>query len=335
MKKKEIILADGTVIQTNPDDKGRRKNYIKEEVFIIGILLIPLAWWLFGFIYMTGESIILAFKEYIIVDYNTGTGYYVTAGQSGFANIISVFQDFVDPSRGSDLSTCLKNSFILWGINNGIILPINVVISFALHKKIYGQGVFKVILILPQIVSATVWVLIYSTLIRDGGAAIYGRLNDLNWVSPLETKGSDFWLLLVYQIWMTLANGMVIYTGAMSRVPDSLVEAGHLDGMKDFQEFIYIVIPLIFPTLSVVLTTAVTTIFTTSLPTYAFFGALQGSQKHLMTFGHYMFENAQNSASKTGYPMVSAVSLIMCLIATPFTLTVKHLLTKYGPTVEY
>lgn len=326
MKQKQLILSDGTVLTPVADTKQKRRRYLKEEAFIIGILIIPFLWWLFGFIYMTGESILMAFRTY-----DRYTESFHIAGQGGFANFIEAITDMTNPSQGGLLSICLSNSLILWSINTFVQLPISVIISFALHKKVYGQGAFKIILMLPSIISSSVWVLIYSYLMSDGLAAIYG-VPKINWLSPLKTPGVDFWLMIAYQLWLGLASGMVIYTGAMSRVPESLVEAGHLDGMRDFQEFIHIVIPLIFPTLSVVLTTAVMSIFTASLPTYQFFAG--NTRTGLYTFGHYMFAQVMGG-TEASWPLVSAISCITCLISTPFTMTTKHLLAKYGPTVEY
>lgn len=318
MKNNENFSADGTVAST--EKKAIKfSKYMKEEIFIICIIALPILWWALGFVMVTGDSIILAFKEYDRVT--------ETFTPAGFKNFLEVFKDFT--SDGGLLNISLKNSLLLWVINTFLTLPVSVLISFALHKKIYGAGAFKIILFLPQIVSSSVWVLIYSYFVDYG---IPNILGDPHMTSLLTNISTDLPLLLIYQQWLGFAGGMIIYTGAMSRIPDSLVEAGHLDGMKDIQEFFYIVIPLIFPTLSVVITTCVIGIFTSSLPTYQFFAGT--TRQGLYTFGHYMFQNVM-SGNEAGYPMVSAVSMVVCIIATPFTLVTKWLLEKYGPTVEY
>lgn len=318
MKNSENISTDDEKLSVERKPKKLSK-YAKEEIFIICIIALPILWWAFGFIATTGDSIILAFKEY---DRHTETFVYV-----GFENFVKVFKDFT--SEGGLLNISLKNSLMLWALNTFLTLPVSILISFALYKKVYGAGAFKVILFLPQIVSSSVWVLIYSYFVEYGIPTIAGIPN---MTSLLQDTSTDMLLLIVYQQWLGLAGGMIIYTGAMSRIPESLVEAGHLDGMKDIQEFIYIVIPLIFPTLSVVITTCVMGIFTSSLPTYQFFAG--NTRQGLYTFGYYMFRNVMDG-NETGYPMISAVSMVVCLIATPFTLVTKHLLEKYGPTVEY
>ena len=298
-----------------------RAKFIRHSIFAAAVLILPLAWWAFSFFFTTTDTILLAFKKY---DYDYSAYYWC-----GFDNIVSVINEML--GDGNTLNTSFRNSFLIWGINILFRLPVSVIISYSLYKKVAGTGAFKIILFLPSIVSGMVWVIIYKFLIEYGVPTILG-VNPREMTSLLNVQPTDLVLLIVYTEWLGLAANMVIYTGAMSRVPPSLVEAGQLDGLTDFKELIYIVLPLIFPTLSVVLTTAVIGIFTSSLPTYEFYG--QDTKPHLYTFGYYTFIKGFNQSPKE-IPMVSALSLIVSCLATPFTLLTRWALEKFGPTVEY
>lgn len=298
--------------------KKLKSRKFKEWLFVVGILIIPLLWWAFGFFYTTGDSILLAFKKYDVESES-----FVWCG---FTNFKTVFDEMFN---GGLLGLCFKNSLILWLLNTFVILPINVLMSFALYKKIYGHKFFTVLMFLPQVVSSMVWILIYKYFIEYG----YPLLTGYEGISLLKNPNTDFVTLMIYQIWISLASSMIIYTGAMSRIPPELVEAGKLDGLTDFGELIHIVLPLIFPTISVVLITCVMGIFTSSLPTYQFYGGLS-IRDGLYTFGHYMFAYVADGNSVM-YPMVSAVSFIVCLIAAPVTFLIKHLLGKVSSDVEF
>lgn len=307
---------------------GFKQQYIKEEIFIVSILIVPLLWWAIGFIYTTGDSIVLAFQKYD-ADKEAFVG-------NGFHNFVAVFKDL---GRGGELGICLKNSFLLWCVNTFITLPISLLISFALYKNVFGTSFFKVILFLPQVVSSMIWILVFKYFVEYGVPKLfpelYGRLSETGAALDFLTNPkTNFGTLMFYQQWMTLAGGMIIYTGAMSRIPPGLVEAGKLDGLTSLKEFFYITLPLMFPTLSVSLTTCVIGIFTATLPTYQFFDSGSTTPLHLWTFGHYMFAKVMKGTS-ADYPMVSAVSVVVMLIATPFTLLVRNLLEKYGPDTEY
>lgn len=298
--------------------RNLKSRTAKERLFATGILMIPLLWWAFGFFYTTGDSILLAFKKY-----NADTESFISCG---FENFSTVFKDMFE---GGLLGVCFKNSFILWSLNTFLILPINVMMSYALYKKIRGHKMFTVLMFLPQIVSSMVWILIYKYFIEYG----YPILSGYEGISLLKNPETDYLTLVIYQIWISLASGMIIYTGAMSRIPPQLTEAGKLDGLSDFGELIYIVLPLIFPTISVVLITCVMGIFTSSLPTYQFYGGLS-IRDGLYTFGHYMFAYVVDGNTAM-YPMVSAVSFIVCMVAAPVTFLIKHLLEKVSGDVEF
>lgn len=298
-----------------------RAKFIRESIFAAAILILPIAWWAFSFFYTTTDTILLGFKKF---DINLNSYYFC-----GFENFISVISDMI--SDGGILNTSFKNSLLIWGIHTFFTLPITVLVSYSIHKKVAGSGAFKIILFLPSIVSSMVWVIIYRYLVNYGIPTINGE-NPLYTTSLLSVYPYSLILLIVYTQWLGFAGNMVIYTGAMSRIPPSLVEAGQLDGLTDFKELIYIVLPLIFPTLSVVLTTAVIGIFTSSLPTYQFYG--QKTDDRLYTFGYYTFIKGFNR-DVAEIPLVSSLSMIVCLMATPFTLFTKWLLGKIGPTVEY
>ena len=320
-----------TTVEQKETKKKRsafRVQYIKEEIFIISILAIPILWWAFGFFWTTGESIWLAFQTYDVEK----EGYVA----NGFNNFSFVWKSI---ATGGELGICLKNSFMLWSINTFVTLPISLLISFALYKNVFGTGLFKVILFLPQIVSSMVWILVFKYFVEYGIPKLfpdlYVNLSETGAaLDLLQNPKTNLGTLMFYQQWMTLASGMIIYTGAMSRIPPGLVEAGQLDGMNTMQEFTRITLPLIFPTLSVVLTTAVISIFTATLPTYQFYDGGAKTPLHLWTFGHYTFAKVMNGTA-ADYPLVSAVSMIVTLIATPITLLVRNLLEKYGPQTEY
>ena len=136
----------------NKNINENKSKWIKETLFAVAIVILPLAWWAFSFFYTTFDTILLGFKSY---DRITQQVTWV-----GFENFGAVLKEMF--TRGELLNISLKNSFLLWGVRIFIALPISLLVSFALYKKVIGSEIFKVILFLPSIVSSMVWVLIYS-----------------------------------------------------------------------------------------------------------------------------------------------------------------------------
>ena len=54
----------------------------------------------------------------------------------------------------------------------------------------------------------------------------------------------------------------------------------------------------------------------------------------LNTFGYYMFVKTQQASSFSDYPFLSAMGLMMTLIAVPTTLAVRFAMRKIGPSVD-
>lgn len=300
--------------------KNHRMKHLKEKVFIWSIWILPIIVFVMMQLGSSIRSILLAFQDY---DISTGSYYWV-----GFQTLGQVFTDFVTNQL---IVVSIKNSMIIWLINTFIGIPIHLLVSFTIYKKVYGAEIYRVILFLPSIISGMVWILIYSYFVDYGVPVIMGN-PDL--MSFLKNPDTNFWTLLIYSQWLGFAGGLVVYTGAMSRIPASVVEYGKLDGLGYVREFISITIPLIFPTLSVTLITIATGMFMSSLPLYPFYGP--DAQEHLYSISYYMYIMVVGQTDNpVKFPFSAAMSLVISCVTVPLTLFMRHLVEKYGPSVEY
>ncbi len=293
----------------------RRKDWI----FILSIVIWPIICWCTLYLGAMGNQFIITFQNY---DPKTDTFYW-----SGFNNIVDFVTDVVgDP----ELSMAMKNSFILYLIGLLIDMPIAIIVAFCIYKKVWGAGFFKVVLLLPSMISSIIWVLIFKYFVEFGLPRVLG---DISMNSLITTPETAFGTMIFYSEWIGLAGNLILYTGAMSRVPVSLVEYGKLDGLGALKELWYITVPLIFPTITVFLVTGVVGIFTSSNAAYSFYG--QNAPLTVYTSGYYFFIKIFHATNYAEYPYVAASSTVFTLVATPITLFVKYMLEKYGPNVEY
>lgn len=290
----------------------------RDIVFLWAILIWPIINFCLLYIYVNFNMVLLAFKEYNVDK--------LTYEFNGLINFKRFFSDiFKDPI----LVKAGLNSLLVYGVG-WIQTPITLLVSFCIYKKIYGASIFRVILFLPSIISGMVWTLVYKYIIEYGFPVIFPSIK----MSLLTDPNSSFTTILSYAIWLSFAGNMVLYTGAMSRVPDSLVEYGKLDGLSGLKEFWYLTLPLIFPTVSVFIVTGVVGIFTNQLNLYSFYGS--GAPTETYTFGYYFFIRVFGTKSLVSeYPYASAAGLCFTLVAAPLTLFIRWLLDKLGPTVEY
>ena len=153
----------------------------------------------------------------------------------------------------------------------------------------------------------------------------------MSWLANVETR---YWTLLFYGMWAGFGGSIILYTGAMCRIPDSIIEYGRLDGLTIWQEFWHITLPLIYPTLTTMLVVSVSGFFTSQLSAYNFYGG--NAPPGISTLGYYFFVQVVGGASSSvDYPYASAMGLIFTGVAAPVTLLVKYLLEHFGPNTEF
>lgn len=301
----------------------KKKNKIQRRndwLFILSIVTWPIIVWLILYVGSHGNQFIMAFQ-----DYKPETNTFV---MSGFHNLEDfVYNVFYDP----ELSVAMRNSMLVYAIELLFGMPISIIISYCIYKKVWGAGFFKVVLLLPSIISGIIWVLIFKYLVEKGLPVALGKVGQMP--SLITSANTALGTMIFYSQWIGLAGNLILYTGAMSRVPASLVEYGKLDGLGALKELWHLTIPLIFPTITVFLVTGVVGIFTSSLATYSFHG--NNAPVSTYTTGYYFFIKIFNAPSMAEYPYIAAGGMVFSIVATPITLFVKHMLEKYGPSVEY
>ena len=121
-----------------------------------------------------------------------------------------------------------------------------------------------------------------------------------------------------------------MYLGAMNSISESIVEAAQLDGITPLKEFVYVTLPMIYPTLVTFIVTGVAGIFTNQMNLFTFKGGILSYKDY--TYGYYLFYNTSLGMEK--YPAMASMGLIFTLIIAPITFLVRHLLEKYGPSVD-
>ena len=90
---------------------------------------------------------------------------------------------------------------------------------------------------------------------------------------------------------------------------------------------------MVYSTITVFLVTGIAGIFSSQLALYNFYAG--SANPVFRTFGYEFYVMVVNGKGKEDYPYASAAGLIFTLIVAPITLVGRHLLEKYGPTVEF
>ena len=294
--------------------KDQRK---KKKIFYTLLLIYPVAQFLIFYVFVNFNSILLAFQDF---NDTTATFEFLSA-----ANLFDNFKEVIyDLFNDIEMKTATINSLKIYACSLFIGMPLNLIFAFLMYKKIPGNGAFRIVLFLPQIISSLVISLMFRYFVESALPSLFG-------VNLLQSKDTAFNTIIFYCIWASFGSQIIIYTNAFSKISPELVEYGKLEGMNLWQEFFKVALPAIFPTITIYIVAGVVGIFTNQASLYNFFGS--GARTDVKTLGYIFFVQVLKSdaAAYNQYPYASAAGLLFTLIATPLTLLIKKMLEKYGP----
>ncbi len=296
---------------------GRKQ---KKMLFYIAVLAYPVIQTLIFYFYTNFNSILLAFQEHKIVEgaYNVGF--------AGFSNFATAFKML------GDRLFMVKNSLILYALNLLVGMTLALIFSFYIYKKYRGAKVFQFVLFAPQLISGVVFALLFKYIVTD----VYMKLFEqpLGLLDNLDTK---FGTVLFYNLWIGFGTNVVLFSGSMSGIDESVVEAAEIDGANIVQEFIHVTIPMIFPTFVSFIVIGMVGVFTNQMALFVLFG---NTGMDIGTLGYYLYVEASlsdvisPSTGRASYSELSAFGLILTAIIAPIVIATKKLLTKYGPSAD-
>lgn len=299
-------------------------NHKKTVFFIVSLLFIPIINWLVFWLFVNIQSIILAFQSPL-------------DGHFTFDNF-KLFWDNLTTPVNNVLGLALRNTAIYFSASVIIILPLSLVIAYFLYKKIWGYKFFRIIFFLPAIISSVALVTAYSTLIAPNGPIMRTLQNMGFHINPsglLGDKKTATWTILFYTIMTSFTTNVLLFSGAMSRVPSEVLESAKLEGCSPFRELVEIIFPLIWPTFSTQLVFTMTGLFTASGPILLFDPL---NKQGTITLSYWIFREAYGSGLGGGgvasYNIVSCTGLCFTLIGFPIIMLVRKLTDKIDA-VEY
>ena len=342
MKQREFLQERGQIPTIRGLNLNTSSNIVKTKqglqnarmrkrlTFYCCILALPVLQFIIFYIYVNFNSFVMAFTKY--ENNPNGAGYLTSF--AGFDHFKTAW------GRIAESSYMIKNSLLLFVCQIAIGFTLALVFSFYIYKKFFAHGVFKTILFLPQIVSGVVFGLIFMYLADDAYPVImskyFGKDVEYGLLSSIEVSVRRS-TVLSYCVCMGFGIHVLMFSGSMSGINESIVESAKIDGASLVQEFIHITVPMIWPTLSQFIVIGVAAIFTDQMHLFTFY---QESAGELSTIGYFLFVQAKGSdlisdnVTKLSYPELSAYGLIITAILYPLTMMIRKGLTKFGPSVE-
>ena len=176
----------------------------------------------------------------------------------GLGNFETLFDcdDFLRPN------SCQEDLF--WrGIFNTIqyvILQVSGIVLFSLatalvlNRRIVARGFFRSVFFYPVLLSPVVVALIWKWVLQHEGVlnAIVEILGGESRRWLLDTNWAMFWVVFV-SVWALMGFYTLILLAGLQSIPPELYEASAIDGANSWQDFRFVTMPLLMPTMFVVL----------------------------------------------------------------------------------
>jgi alpha-glucoside transport system permease protein len=236
-----FLAVVGIILFVATRFSGRRADRAVATVFLLPTVVMLAV----GLVYPGAKTIYQSFFD--------------AAGSSfvGFDNYATIF-------TSSDQITVLRNT-VLWVVVTPFVATAIGLVYAILIDRARLESFAKALIFLPMSISfvgaSIIWKFVYEYRPDEQDIRQIGLLNQvLVWIggTPQQWLVSPPWntlFLIVVMIWIQAGFAMTVLSAAIKAIPEDIVEAARLDGVKALGMFRFVTIPSIRPALVVVLTT--------------------------------------------------------------------------------
>ena len=288
-------------------------------IFCFFMVIVSLLHFSIFYIGVNYKSILLAFQTVDYVD---------SDGVLHYAWTLQHFKNFFAEMSMSDtiLPLAFKNTLKFFVVDSIILFISGYVISYFLYKKISGTKLFRIFLYVPSIVSSVVVVAVFKNFVSLGGPfhqIVYKATG-----KELPSLFSDQYALntiMSYVVWRGIASNFILFTGAMNRIPEEIIESAKIEGCGWLREIWTFILPLTWDTVATLWLMSWIGIFSASGPILLF---NTGESTYTLSYWIYL----QVTSGSYSYP--AAVGLLLTVVSFPLVLLIRGLLNLVE-TVEY
>jgi multiple sugar transport system permease protein len=160
------------------------------------------------------------------------------------------FDNFVSIFKNETFRNSLKNTVVIWVINFipqiGLALLLTAWFTNR-SRRIHGQGAFKVLFYLPNIITAATVAILYASIFSYPIGPVNDILQSLHLISkPFDFSTSPWGAKLVVafiQFWQWYGYTTIILISGVLGINPELFEAAEIDGASPRQTFFQITLP--------------------------------------------------------------------------------------------
>lgn len=304
--------------------RPKKKIHLSRVAFIISFTIIPIINFLVFYVYVNFSSILRAFQ----LTYNGK----VTWTLSNFTLFFSEF---------SKSSSLIREAFVNTGksflINECLFLS-GFFVSYFLYKKIFGYKVLRTLFFLPALVSGTIVSSFFINIVSIDGpvAPLVQKMFGLDSI-PMLIADSRYANKTIFanMIWLGIPSNMLIWGGTFSRIPDSVLESGKLDGVGWLREAFSLIMPMVWPTFALQFMLTIAGFFAASGSVFLLTQGELGTMTISCWLYLQVYNNVGNVEASNTYNYMSAIGLLMTSVTLVIVLVTRKLTNMAFKDVDY
>ncbi|MFC0190071.1 ABC transporter permease [Fictibacillus aquaticus] len=276
--------------------------------------------WMFIFNYIPMYGLIIAFKEFSIIQ---------SISEAPWVGLMQ-FKEFL---QDENFLIVLKNTLGMSLIKLIIAFPLPIIFALLLNEltSLKLKKAVQTISYLPHFISWVVLGGILTTWLADIGVIndVLLGLGMIDERTNFLASPDNFWAIVILSdIWKELGWSAIIYLAAIAGVSTELYEAATIDGANRFQKMWHVTLPAIMPTIAILFILAVS-------------GVLNSNFDQILILKNSLNESASNvidtyvyqlGIQNARYSYATAVGLMKAIIAFILLLSANKIMKKINGT---
>ncbi|KQW75651.1 sugar ABC transporter permease [Devosia sp. Root413D1] len=212
----------------------RRRRYMDRKSLVPLLIFLP-------------PSLILFTVFVVLPMVDAGTfSFFEWNGYGPITNFVG-FENYADVINHRNFGTAVRNSLIVVAVSLLIQLPLAMWCAIALSERSVSINILRTIFFLPfmlaEVAAGLIWKFVY-----DGNYGLLPILGDALGTKMPFVLADKFWVIPAIMLvitWKYFGFHMMIFIAGLQSIPNEVVEAARLDGVKKWQIVRHIKIPMI------------------------------------------------------------------------------------------
>jgi len=259
------------------------------------IVLIPIAW-----------TVMIAFQKIKLINLRR-TGLFGRYTLDNFVNVLT--------SAGFGSSLVTTFIYTIGGTVGSIAAGL--IVALALRERFRGRGLIRGAMLLPYVAPVVAVTFLWTTMLNPE----YGLINAwgqkyLGWdagIPFLSQSSTALATVIVFEIWRYFPFAFLFITARLGALPADVEEAARVDGATPWQRFRFVILPQLWPVISVLFILRFIFTFNKFDDVYLLTGGGAGTEVVAIRVYNYLVSRGDLGAS-AAQALVLAMTLVILMI---------------------